>query len=649
MSETQHSTKEIANSPAITRALAILDQVLEMRTPGNVKISTDGKRVAFVVSEPLPGEQKNRRRIWIAETDGSREPRPLLNGKHDEISPCWSPDGKQLAFVTGSERDKEKPQLHVISVESGEPELVCKMPNGISDPTWSPDGSRITFLSLDGEEPETDLKVLGPARHNRLWTVRTGQAIPEAVTPQNVTVIEYSWSPDSRSLALYYSHGPEETDWYRGQIGIVAVGGAMIHQLTSLKLPARALAWSPDSSQIAFLSGKWSDPGRGASDIYAVSVESRDVRNLTPGIEGSPTWCSWLPDGRHLIFAMVKHVTHQVALLDSSNSSITLLEKDFVMQRDMPALSVTPDHHYCATLHSSAQIPHEVWSGTLNFADGLPQSIEWRRLTHLNTLAEEVLPRVETERIRYSSVDGQLVDGIFTPSPKKEGNLLPPLYINVHGGPSGAECDYWAGLDRVYLAAGYAILRPNYRGSWGQGMAFADAVFGDMGGKDLQDILSGIDYLAQTGKIDGNKVVIAGWSNGGYLSAWAVTQTDRFKAAMMGAGISDWHNMHAQTNIPDADMLLLNADPLEHPEVYHRASPITFAGRVKTPTLILHGENDPACPIAQAYTFYRALRERNVPVECVVYPREGHGLSEHDHVRDATERQLRWFEKYANM
>ncbi|HZR43094.1 MAG TPA: hypothetical protein VFB12_23440, partial [Ktedonobacteraceae bacterium] len=415
MNESQYSvaTSEITNSPNITRALATLDMVMDMRGPGNVKISANGKRVAFVVFERVPGEQKYRGRIWVAEIDGSKEAQPITKGKRYETSPCWSPDGKKLAFVTKPEGEKEKPQLHVIPAEGGEPELVCKMPNGVSDLAWSPDGSRIAFLSLEGEEPKSDPKVLAPARYKRLWTVRAGQAIPEAVTPRDVTVIEYSWSPDSKSLALYYSNGPEETDWYRGQIGVVAAEGGVVRQLTSLKLPARAPVWSPDGKQIAFFSGSWSDPGRGASDIYTISLETRQVRNLTPGIEGSPTWCAWLPDSRHLLFAMVKHVTHQIALLDSHDGTVTLLEKDFVMQWDMPALAITPDCHTCATVHSSAQLPREVWSGTLIFEGNLPRSIEWRRLTHLNPIAEEMLPRVQTERIRYKSVDGQMVDGLF--------------------------------------------------------------------------------------------------------------------------------------------------------------------------------------------------------------------------------------------
>ncbi|HEY6408563.1 MAG TPA: prolyl oligopeptidase family serine peptidase, partial [Ktedonobacteraceae bacterium] len=223
----------------------------------------------------------------------------------------------------------------------------------------------------------------------------------------------------------------------------------------------------------------------------------------------------------------------------------------------------------------------------------------------------------------------------------------PALFVNVHGGPSGAWCDNWGGFYTQLLAsAGYAVLQTNYRGSWGRGVAFADGVLGDMGGKDFQDILYGIDYLVERGLVDGNRLAIGGWSNGGYLAAWAVTQTTRFKAAIMGAGISDWHNMHAQTNIADADVLLLGVSPLENPEVYRKHSPITYAAQVITPTLILHGEADPAVPVAQAYAFYRALRERNVPVELVVYPREGHGVSERAHVLDADERLLRWLERY---
>ena len=627
-----------------THLSAMLDVLLYMRFPGDVQISPDGKRVAFDVREIVPGEQKHRGRIWVVDTSGG-DPRPLTPGKRGENGPRWSPDGKQLAFISREEGEQAKPQLFLMSADGGEARCVCKMPNGVSNLAWSPDGSRIAFLSLEGEEPRSDPKVIAPGRHRRLWIVHPDHAIPEPVIPDGITVWEYRWSPDSKQLALYYSKGPEETDWYRSQIGVVAVGGGAVRQITNLTWPARSLAWSPDGKQIAYLSGRWSDPGRGSGDIFTVAVENGQVRNLTPGIASSPSWCSWHPDGRHLFYTACQDVTHQIGLVDSIDGTVTLLEEDFVMQWDQPTLSLSADYRSFATVHSDARHPYDVWLGTFVHEGDQIKSVQWSSLSRLNPIAEETLDLATTQRIRYESVDGWQIDGLFTP-PAHRSDALPALYVDVHGGPSGVECDYWDSITHVFAAAGFAVFKPNMRGSWGHGMAFADAVLGDMGGKDFQDILNGIDYLIKRGLVDGDRVGIGGWSNGGFLTAWAVTQSQRFKAAMMGAGISDWHNMHAQTNIPDADLLLLAANPLESPEVYRQHSPITYAHRVTTPTLILHGEDDPAVPVAQAYAFYHALRDRQVPVELVVYPREGHGLSERTHLRDALERHLRWLERY---
>jgi dipeptidyl aminopeptidase/acylaminoacyl peptidase len=664
--KTGSQTEPVKDLSQGSRGAVTLDIILEMRSPDDINISPDGKRVAFVVWEIVPDEPKRRGRIWIADTAGG-EARPFTKGKRGESCPRWSPDGKQLAFISKAEGEKEKPQLYLMPAEGGEARQVSKMPNGVSDLAWAPDGSRIAFLSPEGEEPKSDPKVIGPGRHRRLWTVRPDHDIPEPVIPAGLTVWEYSWSPDSKQLALYYSTGPDDTDWYRGQVGVVAAGGGAVRQVTHLTWQARALAWSPDGKQIAYISGRWSDPGRGSGEIFTVSLESGETRNLTPGITFSPTWCCWFPDGRHLLYTACKDVTHQVGMLDSSVGTITLLEEDFVMQWDQPTLSTTPDRRCFATIHSDSRHPPDAWFGELTcllsdrlsgartkFVGGLsitaegdkPGGIQWHRLSRLNPIAEETLALSATERINYESVDGWRIDGLFTPPLTRKNDALPPLYVDVHGGPSGAECDFWDGVTQLFAAAGYAVFKPNMRGSWGHGMAFADAVLGDMGGKDFQDILNGVENLVKQGLVDGNRVGIGGWSNGGYLTAWAVTQTNRFKAAMMGAGISDWHNMHAQSNIADADVLLLAADPLADSEVYRKHSPITYAGHVTTPTLILHGEDDPFVPVAQAHAFYRALRERNVPVELVVYPREGHGLSERAHFRDAIERHLRWLERY---
>ena len=436
MNEPQNSiaqTEALMDSMQEAHVAATLDIVLEMRFPMDITLSPDGKRVAFVVWEAVPGEQKQHGRIWVADTSGG-EARPFTTGKHADTCPRWSPDGKQLAFIAQAEsagekdkeKDKEKPQLYLISAEGGEAKQVCKMPNGVSDLAWAPDGSRIAFISLEGEEPKGDPKVITAERHHRLWTVRPGHSIPEPVTPDGITVWEYTWSPDSKQLALYYSTAPGDTDWYRGQIGVVAADGGAVRQITHLTWQARALAWSPDSKQIAYISGRWSDPGRGSGDIFTVALADGQTRNLTPGIASSPSWCSWLPDGRHLLYSACKDVTHQIGVLDSSNGSLTLLDEDFVMQWDQPTLSTTPDHRCLATIHSTDRQPSDAWFGEVSYEDAMPKSIQWRRLSRLNPIAEATLALAASERIHYESVDGWRVDGLFTVSAHAQKHCVAP-------------------------------------------------------------------------------------------------------------------------------------------------------------------------------------------------------------------------------
>lgn len=348
------------------RGPVALESILDMRFPDDATISSDGKRVAFVVWEKVPDEPKRRGRIWVADTSGG-EARPFTKGKRGETCPRWSPDGTQLAFITQPEGEKEKPQLHLIPADGGEAHLLCKMPNGVSELSWAPDGSRIAFISLEGDEPKSDPKVIGPNRHRRLWTIRPDSAIPEPLIADGITVWEYSWSPDSKQLALHYALGPDDSDWYRSQIGIVAAAGGAVRQVTNLTWQMRALAWSPDSTQISYVSGRWSDPGRGSGDLFTVSLQSGQTRNLTPDVDFSPSWSCWLPDGRHLLYAATKNVTHQIGIIDSSDGTTTLLDEDFVMQWDQPYLSTSSDCRHFATIHSTAQQPPDAWFGELTY------------------------------------------------------------------------------------------------------------------------------------------------------------------------------------------------------------------------------------------------------------------------------------------
>ncbi len=656
MSDPQSKVTQTRSASAVTSQAASAttsrvpiepEAMLSIRQAYDVALAPDGRHVAFTLSAFVGDQQKPQSRIWIVETSGKDEARPLTSGAREDAHPRWSPDSQQIAYVAKAEGEKEKPQLHIIQVQGGAAKRLCTMPNGASDPEWSPDGSRIAFISLEGAEPSDDPLVVVPPRHRRLWTLRPGFDIPEPVTPDNLTIWEYAWSPDGKQIAVYYSTGPTESDWYKGQIGIVPASGGAIRQISQLAGQASSLTWLPDGRSVAYVTGNWSDRGLVGGDLFVQAVDGGEARNLTPNGEISLSWCRWFPDGKRLLYAAWSGVTHQIGLLDAQTGSMETLADDFVIgERFGPRFSAAPDLRSIAVTHSTHDHPYDVWFGELTGEGDASSHIAWRQLTRLNPIAEETLAIAPTERISYVSVDSWQIDALFTAPLHREEQTPPPLVVHVHGGPSTAYVDAWSEWGQLLASAGFAVLEANIRGSQGRGTAFSDAVLGDMGGKDFQDLMYGVDYLIARGLVDASRIGIMGWSYGGFMTAWAVTQTNRFKAAIMGAGICDYHSFHAQTNIPDWDRIFIGADMLEHPEAYRERSAITYAARVTTPTLILHGEKDECVPVNQAYAFHRALKERGVPTELVVYPREGHGLRERGHLRDLEERLVRWFKQY---
>jgi len=651
MSNEQHIAQPAAASLAAAQQTPVtIDAIFSLRLPLDPQISPDGKQVAFPLYEWLPDQPVQRSRIWLVDTAGG-EPRPFSNGEHGDDEPRWSPDSQRIAF-TSQRGDDRHPQLYIMPVEGGEARRVCAMPNGASDIAWSPDARRIAFLSLEGAEPGTEPKVNEEERHRRLWTVRPESDTPEPVTPPNVTIWYYAWSPDSEQLAVYYSAGPTESDWYRGQIGDVPAGGGAIRQISALTRQAGALTWSRDGQRLYYVSGEWSDRPLVGGDVYVQSIAGGEARNLTPGIECNPSWLGELPGGPdgaggRLLYVAWAGLSNRLGILNTVSDTRTVLSSDFYIgHRAWPHVSATPDLRTFVTTHSDQQHGDNIWLGELHGEPGA-ETVQWRQLTRLNPIAEETFQLAPSERISFEGADGWRIEGLYTPPLNPKEGQLPPLVLNVHGGPTSAFRDTWLDFMAPQLStAGYAVLRINPRGSMGRGVAFSDAVLGDMGGKDFEDLMGGVDYVIERGLADGNRLAIIGWSYGGFMTAWAVTQTNRFKAAMVGAGVTDFHSFHAQSNIGNWDEDFIAANWLEQPNAYRERSALTYAARVTTPTLIVHGEQDPCVPVNQAYAFYRALRERGVTTELAVYPREGHGFRERDHTRDLYERLLRWLDRY---
>jgi dipeptidyl aminopeptidase/acylaminoacyl peptidase len=385
-----------------------------------------------------------------------------------------------------------------------------------------------------------------------------------------------------------------------------------------------------------------------SGDIFVIPAEGGAPRNLTPGIEFGPGWMQWLPDGAHILYGAQDGLSGHLGLVNEPSGELTRLATDVQINVGAWArISLTPDGKTFATTISDAHHPSEVYRGALTGDASTPTGVEWTRLTRTNPLVEATYARTPSQRLTYTSPDGWAIQALYNPPVNYTGPGAPPMVLNVHGGPSGVWRDDWSGwITQVLTGAGFAVLRINPRGSAGRGVTFGNAVVGDMGGKDYEDLMAGVDYAIAQGLADPDRLGVLGWSYGGFMTSWVVTQTQRFKAAMMGAGICDYHSFHAQTNIQEWDRRYIGADPNENPGAYRAKSAITFIKNVTTPTLIIHGEKDPCVPVNQAWAFYYGLRERSIPVECAIYPREPHGFGERDHVINYQERTIGWMKKW---
>jgi dipeptidyl aminopeptidase/acylaminoacyl peptidase len=290
-----------------------------------------------------------------------------------------------------------------------------------------------------------------------------------------------------------------------------------------------------------------------------------------------------------------------------------------------------------------ADNPREVWVG-----DDPQGAIQWSRCTQLHPQAAEITIG-QTEVHHWKGADGWAMQGLVIKPVGYEPGRTYPLVMWVHGGPTGVSGSRYqaASLWNQLLAnQEYAVFLPNYRGSVGWGLEFSESNLGDMGGKDFEDMMLGIDSLIESGLADADRLAIAGWSYGGFTAAWAVSQTDRFKAAVMGAGISHWLSFHGRSCLSDWDAIYYQASPYESNGPFQRFSPLTYYDQLNTPTLILHGEVDQDVPVEQSQLFYRALKDKGVPTELVVYPREPHGVTERAHLLDMSRRVIDWLGRY---
>lgn len=622
-----------------------IEQLVDAQFPTHPRISPDARWVVFEYGAGNKPDKHtpHQRALWLldVQTGATRVLTGSNGGTHQ--SAVWSPDSTRLLFVSNRDNPAEK-QLYLLDMRGGEAQRLTDLRGSVADPVWTPDGDAVLFLyagTLDAAappEPDPIVEDENP-RFSRVWRLSLADGAPEALTPESHHVHEFALSPDGRRLAVVASTHPNPWQgWYSAQLYTLDLDGGALHPVCTLTRQFGRLTWSPDSAQVAYVSGTMSDEGNVAGDVYVVSGDGGTPRPLTPGIDHSITWIDWRADGILYGGREIDSVIH--GWIDPDSGALTTIAKGLYCVNGWgpESLSVADDGTFVAARESFTEPPN-VWAGSLARGD-------WRRLTDF-TPDPALFPPLRAESRTWTSADGTPVQGyLLLPEGYQPGRRY-PLFLHVHGGPSLSYLPrFGSAWERLMLARGCVVLMPNPRGSWGRGCAYQAANVGDLGGGDWQDILAGVDMLVDEGVVDPARLAIGGWSYGGYLVTWAVTQTDRFQCAFAGASITNYLSNYGVVKNREWQSTMFGSVVYDDVDLHHARSPMTHVRNVRTPTLLVHGMEDVVAPPQQSIEFYTALRYLGIPAQLVLYPREPHGFQERAHQIDMFERLTGWVDQY---
>jgi dipeptidyl aminopeptidase/acylaminoacyl peptidase len=574
----------------------------------------------------------------------------VADSLHAESDVAWSPDSQKIAFLSDAAK-KGQLQLYVTNAAGGPAKILTNVKGFLANPKWSPDGKTIAILftenatrasgPLVAETPETG-EIKDSFFEQRLALVDLPTGKFSQITPADAYIYEYDWSPDGKHFVVSSALGNGDNNWWIAELSTLDATNGLMKSLYKPKLPIANPVWSPDGKQIAFIEGIMSDEGLTGGDIHLIASDGSDAKNLTKEMKASAAWLAWLPD-KKILFSEFVGGNSAIATLDPANGKI---EQRWSAEGALSSagifgfqLSVAQGGKTIAGIFRSYSHAPEVVlitgesptptlvttrNATLKPAWGQAKSIAWKN-------------------------DGYEVQGWLLYPRDFDPNKKYPLVVSVHGGPSHISLSHWPGshdFSSGLAGMGYFVLSPNPRGSFGQGEAFTRANVRDFGYGDFKDIMAGVDEALRVAPIDPNRLGITGWSYGGYMTMWAVTQTNRFKAAMAGAGLSNWQSYYGENLIDQWMIPFFGKSVYDDPEIYAKSSPINFIKKTKTPTLILVGDSDGEVPAPQSYEFWHALKTLGVETQFVVYEREGHLFANPKHQRDVIARTLAWFDAH---
>jgi dipeptidyl aminopeptidase/acylaminoacyl peptidase len=653
-----------AVDPRIEQVLAQLGKAQSIQA---VAISPDGKQLAWVI------QRDGKPAIEVADADGRHAHRVSAAAKPGscaESGIAWAPDSRRLAFVSNCNVDLTSTKVMQNAIYladtrgNGAPARLAELQGYVRSLQWTADGKSLGFLYVPGAtrhasavaaaKPAAGEIGVSGVEVQRVASLDVASGALHELTPAGLYAYEFDWSPDGSRIAYTAALPPGDNNWWIAKLYVqpaqadasasVLVDSASTDSGSLHGLQIALPRWSPDASRIAFISGLMSDQGATGGDIYAVAAGGGAPVNLTPGIRVTPSWLRWTGP-RSMLVSQVSNGQSQLADYAVSATRAQQQRVHFTVPASISdgsasmAMSLSGDLKRVAFLQSSYAVATEVHAGALGSTP--PPAV-----TSFNAALKPAWGKAES--VEWDN-EGFHVQGWLLYPANYDPKKTYPMVVVVHGGPSSAVIPRWPGVGygaAPLSALGYFVFQPNPRGSFGQGEKYVQANRKDFGYGDLRDILAGVDAVEKKLPVDDKRLGLTGWSYGGFMSMFAPTQTQRFRAVVAGAGISNWQSYYGQNLIDQWMPPFFGATVYDDPAVYAKSSAINFIKQVKTPMLIVVGDRDAECPAPQSFEMWHALRAQGVPTSLVVYPNEGHHFVDPAHQRDVLQRALGWFQKY---
>lgn len=583
--------------------------------------------------------------IWVAPYSGGK-PKQFTSGQWNDQSPAWSPDSQQLAFLS-DRAERGKASLYIAPVNGGEARRVLDQQGDMANPEWSPAGGTISILITDPEtdeekkrtEDRDDAKVWDTNyKYQRLWMVDPASKEVSAISPESLQVWSYAWTPAGDKLALNTSPTPRYDDTLNETIvWSVNPDGSGLQEMFRLTGTADGMVWSAGGERLAYRSA--SGKAIAGDTVFSRDLNGENETELTPGYCGTAEFTASLDGGKAILLKGIESINSALYRLEWDGSRTALLPDGQTGYLD-GIVSASDCGKRLAGVWQDMTTPPEVWT------------LEDKHVSRVTCLAGNVQSAAigEPEPVSWTSDEGVTVEGILYKPAGYETGKRYPLVVSVHGGPTWLWANTfhasWHDWGAVLAGRGIAVLLPNPRGSTGRGTEYLNALYNEVGLNEYRDMISGVEAMVERGIADPDRLGIGGWSWGGYMSAWAITQTDRFKAAIVGAGLPNMITDNSLGDIPSANLSYFDKSPYEDPDTYFERSAIRHIHRVTTPTLVLHGEADTRVATAQGIELYIALRQLGVTTRFVTYPREGHGIRERKHQEHLLNEMITWYSRY---